>query len=199
MVEADATEEEFGFAGLDPWTKSARQMLGLMDTPAYLKRALRVQDATNALFKRCETQRSDWLEGVRLRSRHWCRLAHQDPALVGQLSREKRDALDRLNDELGINLGQSASNLSPGRPGRVWSDLLESVERFNQRWSRFIEALDCNRANQLIEGYNRYYLFEKECAFRSPRLASVGYRPLDKITPELLLTRYPLLPDLKLA
>jgi hypothetical protein len=85
---------------------------------------------------------------------------------------------------------------SPRRLVRAIGELSESFNRFNARWRCFLEALDLQPINELIDGYNRYYLLEKECAFRSARLARRGFHELEPVTAARLLELLPLLPAL---
>ena len=48
--------------------------------------------------------------------------------------------------------------------------------------------------NDLRDGYNRYYLIEKECAIRSPTLARRGFVRLEPLKHENLFEALPLLP-----
>ena len=70
-------------------------------------------------------------------------------------------------------------------------DLREAIERFNQRWLAFVSKLDLEKLNALRDGYNRFYLMEKECALGSARIARQGYRKLDPLSPEDLLKMFP--------
>lgn len=191
---SDDPDSELLIGGIDPWTKTARTILGLMDTPAYLKRAIRVQDAVHAVHKRCQVQRENWLDGVRLRLRAWHSLVQVRPAEQSILSPHQRLVMDTLLTMTFPDLSMIAPVANPGKGARILVELAESLDRFNQRWSRFLDTLDVERANRLIDGYNRYYLFEKECAFRSARIAALGYRPLEPLTPQRLLHVFPLLP-----
>ncbi|MFO0944540.1 MAG: hypothetical protein U1D30_01135 [Planctomycetota bacterium] len=193
---SEELEGELLIGGIDPWTKTARTILGITDTPAYLKRAIRVQDAVQAVHKRCQHQREAWLEGVRLRLRAWWTLIQVRPAEQGILTPfqylQIQNAFSMaFSEQTPI---QPVANVA--KTARVFLDLSESLDRFNQRWLRFVQTVDVERANRLIEGYNRYYLFEKECAFRSPRIAALGYQPLELISPDRLLQVFPLLPTL---
>jgi len=49
--------------------------------------------------------------------------------------------------------------------------------------------------NEAREGYNRYYLLEKECAMRSARLARQGFKRLTPFTLDELMR---MLPDLSI-
>jgi hypothetical protein len=77
---------------------------------------------------------------------------------------------------------------------RTLGELVESVERFNQHWLAHLETVDLTRVNELRDGYNRYYVLEKECALRSPRLARLGFRRLEPLTREELTALLPSLP-----
>ena len=57
-----------------------------------------------------------------------------------------------------------------------------------------LEETDLTEVNALREGYNRYYLLEKECAVRSARLARQGFRRLEPVTLEELAALLPPLP-----
>ena len=73
-------------------------------------------------------------------------------------------------------------------------DLTASVERFNRRWARFLDELPLDAINDRIDGYNRYYLLEKECAFGASRVAARHFRPRPQITPDHLREVHPLIP-----
>jgi hypothetical protein len=73
-------------------------------------------------------------------------------------------------------------------------DLITAVHRFNQRWSQYLDRLNLDPVNLVIDHYNRYYLIEKECAMGSARLAARFFTPLSRLTREHLLREHPLLP-----
>jgi hypothetical protein len=77
--------------------------------------------------------------------------------------------------------------------------LIPSLERFNQRWRKFLPTVDLTAVNRLREDYNRYYLLEKECAVRSSVVARRGYSPLQPVTVDDLADVLPLLPVPQLA
>lgn len=80
---------------------------------------------------------------------------------------------------------------------RTLKDLQTSIERFNRRWLAFVQALDLTEINRLRDGYNRYYLLEKECAIRSAAVAQRGFRPLAPLTTGEILDLLRPLPDVK--
>ena len=51
-------------------------------------------------------------------------------------------------------------------------DLVAAVLRFNRRWIQFLDRLNLEPANHVIDQYNRYYVLEKECVMGSARLAA---------------------------
>ena len=66
---------------------------------------------------------------------------------------------------------QIRAHVRPSSSGRVLQralgELKESIERFNRRWQEFLHQVDLTHVNRLRDGYNRYYLLEKECAVRT--------------------------------
>jgi len=72
-------------------------------------------------------------------------------------------------------------------------DLIQSVERFNRRWSKYLNELELDSINQMRRDYNRFYLLEKECALFSSRVASDGFVPLKSLTTADLLAEFPLI------
>lgn len=178
----------------DPWLKQTRQLLGMLDAPAYLRRALRVERAIDAARRRCITRREDLAGGARLRLKAWRRIVALDPGAAEKIPGESLAWIESLWPRLFPAGDRPELSGNPGRSSRVLRDLIESVERFNQRWQEFARTVDFSETNRLIEGYNRHYLFEKECAVRSGWIAARGYRPLAPLTAEWVLAEYPLLP-----
>ncbi|MGL4464257.1 MAG: hypothetical protein ACRC1K_19070 [Planctomycetia bacterium] len=196
MSDADEpSEEEAAFSGDDPWSRVTRGFLGIADTPAYLRRSLAVQDALQGVLNRCERHRDGWFDGVRLHLRAWNALVAQNPAVEAALSADDQAALNKLN-EIVFGVEKQCSRFADGRPAQVLHRLAQSLERFERRWTAYTAHLTLDGPNRLIDGYNRHYLFEKECAFRSPRLARLGYEPLPPLTVEWVRAGFPPLPIL---
>jgi hypothetical protein len=103
--------------------------------------------------------------------------------------------LERLHEELSPRLRVPTGRTSSRRRLRraLW-ELRHSIELFNRRWASYLAAVDVRGVNELREGYNRYYIVEKECALRSPRLAREGFVPLEPLTTQGLFALLPLLP-----
>ena len=69
-----------------------------------------------------------------------------------------------------------------------------SIERFNDRWSKYVHELQADTINHQIDRFNKYYVLEKECIVGSARLASRLFVPQPRIEPEWLLLQLPPLP-----
>ena len=173
-----------------------QEMQSRFGAPAFVRRARQVQDAFDALVQQGRVQREQRLAMVRLRLGLLHALAGGWDALRPLLvDDEQIEILRRLHAELAPRLRVAVEpTASAGALRQALRELQESITRFNLRWRAFLAGLDLRGVNDLRDGYNRYYLLEKECALRSPRLARLGYRPLDPATPEELEALLPLLP-----
>jgi hypothetical protein len=166
------------------------------DAPAYVRRAREVEAAWEQLLYRCRQQRDEWLLMVRVRLGLLRGLAGRWEALLPLLADEAEVAvLGRLEEELRPRLRSPVEPTSSARVlRRALRELAESLERFNGRWRAFLPEVDLTRVNQLREGYNCYYLLEKECAVRSASVARRGFRKLAPATPADVGAALPLLP-----
>lgn len=172
------------------------QMVSAFDTPAYLRRAQTVEWAWEQLRERCRRQREEWLKLPKWRLATVFALAGDVETLRGLLSDTAANALIALHHEwqpqLRIRVA-AASSLS--RLRQELGQLETAFERFNRRWEMFLSSLDLTRINTLRDGYNRFYVLEKECAVRSAIVARAGFQPLPPLTVEDLRNQFPLLPS----
>jgi len=170
--------------------------MSLYDAPAFARRARQVQEAFDHLVGRCRRQRDEWLAVVRMRlgllgalAGDWDRLR---PWLV---ETEQVDTLRKMHADLAPQLRLPVDRTSSERVlWRALGELKESIERFNRRWQEFLGQVDLAHVNRLRDGYNRYYLLEKECAVRSARVARQGFRRLEPLTLDALAGLLPPLP-----
>jgi hypothetical protein len=173
-----------------PTDRDARAVLGLYDLPAFARRAIELEETLGRLRFICERERRLRLEMVELRLRQW--QEHSDEGgWIGILS-ESPEVLWRM-----VNETDPAWRASPerwSRRVRVARDLVNSVERFNRSWVSFVSGLRLEPFNDCIDRYNQYYPLEKECLFRSSRLATRNFVPVGRLSAEDLLQRYPKLP-----
>ena len=178
----------------------AQRVLGHYDAPAFIRRARRVQEALDHLLTRCRKQRDQWLMMPRLYLGILRDLAGDWRRLHPWLANEDQIILLRqLETELGPQLRARIEPTSSARLlQRSLRTLRDSLETFNRRWLDFLPTVDVTPVNEARDGYNRYYLLEKECAMRSPRLARQGFERLECFTIGELMTMLPILPIPKL-
>ena len=167
-----------------------RQLLGLFDVPAYARRGQDLENRISSVRAHCRRQRSLMLEPAQMRTRQWARLATGPD-----------DGLDCFAQSPGPLWTQWLGDQDPLRWARVaastwWRkgvarDLVASLDRFNHKWIHFLSHVDLTHLNQAIDLYNRYYVFEKECALGSARLAARHFQPLEPWTNENLRGEFP--------
>jgi hypothetical protein len=188
-------EEEI-ILGRDETSEVFKQFLSRFDAPAYIRRARGVQAALDQLLEYCRSRRAEWLEMVRLRIGMLHALAGDWDNLLPLLADE--DQLDILRYQLAALASPLRAPVEPTTSAhalrRALQELRESLERFNHRWRAFLSGVDLSTVNELREGYNRYYVLEKECAVRSARIARQGFVPLQPLTLDELESHFPLLP-----
>jgi hypothetical protein len=184
----------------DEASQLLNRLLGRYDVPAYIRRAQRVQAAFDQLVQRCQQQRDEWLRMVRTRLGQVHALAGDWERLRPLLAEpEQIHALEQLHAALAPRLRLPVVRTASTRVlRRALSELQESMERFNHKWQAYLATVDLTDVNALREGYNRYYLLEKECAVRSTRIARQGYQPLAAVTHGDLATLIPALPMMRL-
>ena len=165
------------------------------DAPAYVRRARAVEVAYEELLDRCRRQRAELLAGVRLHlgslragAGGWAALR---PLLADD---EQVQVLERLHAEAGDPEYPMTGPTHERGLRRALQRLCASVERFNRRWLAFVHGLDLSPINALRDGYNRYYLLEKECAVGAARLLPQTFRRLGPVTAGELLDRLPPVP-----
>jgi hypothetical protein len=168
-----------------------KEMMGLFDAPAFARRGLEVDEMLRRVDARCRQARIERLEMVHVRLRQWTRVATgpEDWPTVFTASIEPLWPLSEAEPP------QWAASPAPRhRRLAVARDLIGSVERFNRRWTEFVESINLGPANGVIDHYNRYYILEKECVMGSSRLAARFFTPIPLLTSERLLRDHPLLP-----
>jgi hypothetical protein len=167
------------------------ELLGLFDVPAFARRGQDLEYTMARIHTRCRRERDEMLEMVRFRLRQWSAATYSPNDWINVFTAP----IDRL-----LSVCDVAPRSRPDRPVSRWRrraiarDLIVSVIRFNQRWSHFLDELNVDYANRLVDLYNRYYLLEKECCLGSARLAARHFAPKHHLTREALRDCYPLLP-----
>ncbi len=168
-----------------------QQVLGPFDVPAFARRGQELEQTLARLHLHCERDRSAKLDMVHLRLRQWA-AASDGPESWSNIFSAPIAPLWPLSNAEPPSWGSRSAPYR--RRLAIARDLIASVTRFNRRWSDFLNGLNLERANYLIDQYNRYYLLEKECILSSARVAARNFSPKLRVSPDLLLGRYPLLP-----
>src|SRR5436190_1632154 len=125
------------------------------DAPAFVRRAREVEDAWSGLLETCCRERKRLLEMPRMRLARFFALA--------QLSRQTPLSIcsdDELANLRGLHQEwkpQLRGAVKPARSAteleRAKDDLRRSFRRFNERWSKYLDALDLGPINHLRDGY----------------------------------------------
>ena len=186
----DETDESLSTLSGDIDTE-IKEMMGLFDSPSFARRGLELEEMLRRVDLRCRQARGERLDMVRVRLRQWTRVAAgpADWAAVFAASIEPLWYLSEAEPpQWAAAGGPRHRQLTAAR------DLIAAVERFNRRWAEFIESLNLDPANVVIDHYNRYYVLEKECVMGSGRLAARFFTPVATLTREWLLRDHPLLP-----
>lgn len=188
--------DEISIYGRDDGHQLLKRFAAQYDVPAYVRRARQVQEEFDGLVQRCRRQRDEWLRLPRIRLGLLRGMAGGWEPLQPLLADGTQLAiLEQLHDALRPQLRHVVTRTTSLRSlRRVLRELCESLQLYNQRWQGFLARVDLSRVNQLRDGYNRYYLLEKECAMRSPHLARQGFQRLEPLTLNELFALLPLLP-----
>ena len=190
---------------MDEWDQEAtplggvdaeiKELLGLFDVPSFARRGQDVEYALARLRARCARERSAMLDMVRLRLRQWASVASGPSAAAAVFAAP----IDDLWPLAGVEPPRWTTYPASRRRLRaVARDLIASVERFNRRWSSFLDGIDLAPMNRQVDGYNRYYVLEKECSLGSAALASRHFVPMSHLEIGQIRAEFPSLPALVL-
>jgi len=168
-----------------------KELLGLFDLPAFARRGQDLELTLKHLHDRCRLTRGRMLDMVRLRLRQWSR-AVTGPADWPAVFIQSIEPLWPLSSADAPHWAASAAPVR--RQRQIARDLSAAVLRFNRRWTQYLERQSLEPINNVIDQYNRYYVFEKECVMGSARLAAQHFTPEPQITTSMLLIDHPRLP-----
>jgi hypothetical protein len=184
----DQTDDQTPLLGTETEMK---ELLGLYDVPAFARRGHDLEYALDRLDARFRRERVPMLDMVRLRLKQCAAVAADHNSFADVFT----DSIEHLWPLTGASEPIWTGRSAPVRKLRTAArELVASVERFNRRWTRLVEATNIEPINHMIERYNRYYVLEKECSLGSARLASRYFKPRPKVSHASLLETYPLLP-----
>jgi hypothetical protein len=170
------------------------QLMAQYGAPAFLQRAHRMKNAFDFLVRTCRGKRDEELMMVRIRLGFLHGMTAGDwKVLLPFLTDETQtEVLAKLHAELDPKLEVQVTPTTSARKLRsALGDLCRALEAFNEVWRRHLAGLDLSEINYLREGYNRWYVFEKECALRSPEIARRGFVPMPPATVEEVAEQVP--------
>jgi hypothetical protein len=172
-----------------------KRVLGSFDVPAYVKRGLRLEAEERALLGRCASLRDKKLLRVKLAViTCWATLKQPEDLSPHCSSPTEFHHLLQLAELVTPERRPLAQRpASPRRIAKRLRQLIDEGQRFNETWRRLLDAIDLGPLNAMIADYNKFGLFERECAMRSVRLAAHGFqtrRPWDRAD---LFRHFPLL------
>lgn len=157
---------------------------GRYGPPAFVRRQQQVEAAWQAILHECRTEYERLLTPIR-----W-----QIAVVAAMLEIPASDEFDAKCALLRINLEVERRwrrpHEMPRRARIEFERLVASARQFDQHWTAFVKAVDLAEVNRLREGYNRYFVLEKECALRSERLAQLGFQPLSPATHTALFAQF---------
>ena len=149
------------------------EFVAQFDTPAFIKRARRTEEAVTQIIACCRDRRNVLLEIPAMRlATVGARVAYGWPSLVAYLQDDSAaDYLDSLYDEWKPHLRVRIQVTdSPRKIRRALRELATSFGNFNRKWELFTREIDLTDVNQAREDYNNYYVWEKACAFDSEEI-----------------------------
>jgi hypothetical protein len=191
---ASEVEEPVPIPSHDDERQSALTIVAQFGAPAFMRRANRVESVVSDLIDRLRVRRNEQLQGVRLHLRMLLEAAGSLDAARAFLSDEQFTAYRALVADFGLTEREPTGS-SPRRLRGAVRELVESVVRFNRRWLECVAEADLSAVNAERDGYNRWYLLEKECAVGVIR-GRQGFRPLPPLTTADVLHALPPLVEL---
>lgn len=169
-----------------------RILADLGEEPAFVARARAPQTALDDLLRDCANKRHEMLEWPRLHlatlgdrvAWDWTRLS---PLVT---SPESVALLASLHAQMPSEKVIPAPFFSTD--ARLLEAFVDSAERFNRQWQRYVDELSLDAVNRPRRDYNRYYPVEKACAFGTES-ALAPFQPLEMIDRDYLRSRFELL------
>jgi hypothetical protein len=168
-----------------------KEMMGLFDVPAFARRGHDLEITLRHLHERCRKARIQLLDMVQLRLRQWSG-AVTGPNAWPTVFTQSIEPLWPLTEAEPPTWAEFPA---PVRRQRIIAgDLIAAVLRFNRRWEHYVKQLNLDPVNTVIDGYNRFYVLEKECVMGSARLAARNFQHKPLLTTAILLNEHPPMP-----
>ncbi|RLS26272.1 MAG: hypothetical protein DWH73_00895 [Planctomycetota bacterium] len=173
-----------------------KELMGLFDAPAFARRGRDMEWSIQRTLTLSGKKRLEMLDMVHCRLRMWsnCLTGPNDWQLAFTGPIDYIWALSEAPEPIW------KGKVRPTRKVAIalGTSIVQSIERFNTRWVKWLSQLELDTINRQIDHYNKYYLLEKECIVGSSRLASRLYKPVAVIDKDWLIMQFPILavPDL---
>ena len=135
-----------------------KELMGLFDVPAFARRGQDLEITLRRLNERCRSAREGLLDMVRLRLRQWSHAATGPGAWSGVFS-QSIEPLWPLSEAEAPRWAEASAPIR--QRSIIARDLIASVVRFNLRWTQFLDRLNLEPVNLVIDQYNRYYVLKK--------------------------------------
>jgi len=189
---ANDSDDHEAFSSVRSTEAEIKQVLGMFDTPAFARRGREVEWVVRHTLNLCERRRTEMLDMVQCRLRMWANVASGP----GDWPLAFAEPIDHLWELTSAEPPRWKASRPPSAKAAMncAAGLCQSVERFNDRWRRFVGELKADAVNHQIDRFNKYYVLEKECIVGSSRLASRLFVPQPRIEPAWLLEQLPILP-----
>ncbi|MEM7312949.1 MAG: hypothetical protein AAF497_07335 [Planctomycetota bacterium] len=175
---------------------SRRQFLELasqVDTPAFVRRALSVENAEKSLIASCRAAREKMLEFCRMRLGVVGALVDKRWVLLnGYIGESMANRLGELHEKWQpqLRLAVEPSD-DPRKLRRAIKELITSFESFNRKWDNYLATVSLNEINATRDQYNKYYVVEKSAAFLSDAIGKEGFEELQPFERDDLECRVP--------
>jgi hypothetical protein len=184
-----------------PWkTETAEKVKGALgEIPAYIRRVRNMEEAIRRLFHDAGKAREEHLDFVCLRFRKVLDCLSEEQG--AQLPEPTLHALGVILSEVDELPAFLKLRIRPRDRGNIAAlekaldALRHSVDRFNDRWREWVEQeAPLAEANRKIDGYNRHYRIEKQCAVKYVPLDKIDFEPRAPLTTDDVYAELPLLP-----
>ena len=164
------------------------------EEPAFVQRAQKVNEASSQLRTQCRSEREVMLRWPWMHlSILAARLKSNWSALARYLADERQVVyFEDLYKDWKHSLKSRAPSTNSWSSTRcILGDFVDSVDRFNEKWHKFLHHVNLDEINRLRRDYNSHYPVEKTCAFDCQEIERLGFTPLKPVTLEQLNAEFP--------
>jgi hypothetical protein len=171
-----------------------KSLAELGEDPAFIQRAQRVDEVWSQLLQQCRSQRDVMLRWPSMHLNILAgRLKNNWSPLARYLADEGQVTYfeDLYKDWKRLLESRTVSANSWSSIRRILGNFVDSVDRFNGLWNKFLHDVNLEEINRLRRDYNKHYPVEKACAFDCEDINRLGFTPLDPVTSAELYAAFP--------